>query len=389
MKKNIYVWILALSAAVLAALFLYRAGGIRQSRAITQETWRGYKHNFILEDGRVTRPASNDTVSEGQAYAMLRAVWMDDKETFDRCYAWTLANLSRLKEKGDHLLAWHWQSGGVIDLMPAADADIDYALALVFADAQWKGQAPKETPDYDVEARAVLNDILRFETFSTAGGRLYLAPWILDAGAAGAYPQNPSYYSPAHFRVFYDYTKDVRWNNLLDTSYFVLGSISKKLGGKIGAGLFPDWCSVNSADQFNVLQEKNPGFGWEAVRVPMRVALDYFWNNEPRAKEVLAAMGAFVEGQWKKRKAVFCEYQFDGQPIKQYENPLFYASYACAARVTGFPLWRQFLVKSRSFLHRSASGWYYADAQEYYVNSLAWFLDGMLSGQIKNEAAAR
>ena len=59
-------------------------------------SWAFYKTHYILPDGRVKRPdTKNDTVSEGQAYALLRAVWSNDQATFDRCYGWTEANLSQ------------------------------------------------------------------------------------------------------------------------------------------------------------------------------------------------------------------------------------------------------------------------------------------------------
>ena len=73
--------------------------------------WKGLKNHFITAEGRVIRPKNeNDTVSEGQAYAMLQAVWMDDQETFDKCYRWTENNLSRKSLTGDHLLAWWWKN---------------------------------------------------------------------------------------------------------------------------------------------------------------------------------------------------------------------------------------------------------------------------------------
>ena len=95
--------------------------------------WSNYKDAFVTAGGRVRRPRDNDdTVSEGQAYAMLAAVLLDDRETFDKLYEWTDAHLSRRKRLGgDHLLAWHWQGGKVADWMPASDADCDFALALI------------------------------------------------------------------------------------------------------------------------------------------------------------------------------------------------------------------------------------------------------------------
>ncbi len=57
-----------------------------------------YKSHYIQPDGRVKRPGDqNDTVSEGQAYALLRSVWSRDQATFDRCYEWAESHLSQKK----------------------------------------------------------------------------------------------------------------------------------------------------------------------------------------------------------------------------------------------------------------------------------------------------
>ena len=74
------------------------------------------------------------TISEAQAYALLRAVWAGDEATFARVHAWTVSNLSR----PDHLLSWHWGrrpdgAWGVLDANTASDGDLDYALALILA----------------------------------------------------------------------------------------------------------------------------------------------------------------------------------------------------------------------------------------------------------------
>src|SRR5574340_1038680 len=68
--------------------------------------WKSYKKNFILPEGRVQRPEHGfDTVSEGQAYAMLFSVFINDKNTFDLIFGWTEGHLSRSNKHGDHLLA--------------------------------------------------------------------------------------------------------------------------------------------------------------------------------------------------------------------------------------------------------------------------------------------
>ena len=82
------------------------------------------------------RPSdNNDTVSEGMAYGMLFAVYMNDKATFDGL--WTQAQARR---NGKGLLRWHYDGNG----SPigsgadnaATDADEDAAFALIMAGKQ-------------------------------------------------------------------------------------------------------------------------------------------------------------------------------------------------------------------------------------------------------------
>src|SRR3546814_7879618 len=75
---------------------------------------------YVTAEGRVVRyDQGGDTVSEGQAYAMLLAVGSDDEARFATIWDWTEQNLQR----SDWLLAWQWADGGVVDEAPAADAD--------------------------------------------------------------------------------------------------------------------------------------------------------------------------------------------------------------------------------------------------------------------------
>jgi endo-1,4-beta-D-glucanase Y len=142
---------------------------------VAQRTWRGARELFIGSDGCVRPPRSSEFVfSEFQAQAMLRAVWMGDKETFDRCYRWAEGALSRRSSMGDDLLASVWGFGRVLSRTSRSRADMDYALALLFAEAAWSGQSPSALTPYGDKARAVLRGILDHDTFQTSSGRLYL-----------------------------------------------------------------------------------------------------------------------------------------------------------------------------------------------------------------------
>ena len=347
-------------AVFLAGLCIIGCAGNSPLQTITSDTillrtWNGYRHSFIHPTGRVLRPQNDDTVSEGQAYAMLRAVWMDDQKTFDRCYRWTEQNLSRAGQKADSLLAWHWKDGKVVDWMPASDADIDYALALLLASSRWGKSQSKNMPDYGERAQRLMADILNYATFREPDGRLYLTPWLIKEHTASApLPQNPSYYSPAHFRVFYTFSGDLRWMELVDTAYWLLDNLGRTFAGQKGVGLIPDWCGIDMKGTFVQLENKNPNFGWEAVRIPFRIMLDQLWFNSPQAKAFLnGPLSEFVFAQWQVHQTVYCEYRYDGVAIRPYENPLFYSAYYCLLYSSANTRAEELLKKSQSFIKKS------------------------------------
>ena len=154
-------------------------------------SWQSYRQQFISPEGRVVLPERDGgTISEAQAYALLRAVWAGDEATFVRVYAWTVNNLCR----PDHLLAWHWGrrpdgSWGVLDANTASDGDLDYALALILA-ARRGWRAPPDLPDYRAQAREVLAAILEKEVVALPGGEAPPHPGELARSRASLSPQS-------------------------------------------------------------------------------------------------------------------------------------------------------------------------------------------------------
>src|ERR687885_1681761 len=82
------------------------------NRKLLEESWDIYRQQFIQVDGRVIDYQDSDrSTSEGQAYAMLRAVLIDDPTTFALSLKWAENNLKRVDAKGkptDQLWSWKW-----------------------------------------------------------------------------------------------------------------------------------------------------------------------------------------------------------------------------------------------------------------------------------------
>ncbi|WP_407520389.1 glycosyl hydrolase family 8 [Methylobacterium oryzisoli] len=137
--------------------------------------WRAYKARFVSDQGRVVDTANGRiSHSEGQGYGMLLAVAAGDRDTFQRIWDWTRANLA---VRDDALLAWRWEPDkrpGVADMNNATDGDILVAWALIEAAEAWSDEG------YRLAARRIAVDVgRRTVLFKTEG------PPLLLPGMAG------------------------------------------------------------------------------------------------------------------------------------------------------------------------------------------------------------
>jgi endoglucanase len=408
----------------------------RLERVLTA-SWQSYCRHFIKSDGQVIIPEEGGgTISEAQAYALLRAVWARDEATFSRVYAWTYNNLSRVRGQGDHLLAWRWGrlpdgSWGVLDANSATDGDLDYALALVLAQRLgWR--APAGLPDYQEEGRRVQGDILAREVVALPGGEALLTPGNWHEPQP-PYLVNPSYFSPAAYRLFaqagsgqwqpsgkISSTEDLPsssplmgegqgggdkklsplpltpshqgrgnskpeavWGSVHQSTYKLLGQLTRGLEGQAGAGLFPDWCRVNAAGGLAPAPGKDTRFGWEAVRLPFRVALDGLWFKEPRAAQLLGGKFlAFFKSRWQAQGRLAAVYTLDGAPAVDYESPVLYAGVLAGALAAGDrDFARQMALKILFFYHENGDRAYFEAPDHYYANNWAWLGLALYAGR--------
>lgn len=84
--------------AILRAGFMLLALIMGMSQATAADGWSSFKTRFMTSDGRI-QDTGNQNVShtEGQGYAMLMAVYFNDRSSFDKLWHWTQNNLSNPK----------------------------------------------------------------------------------------------------------------------------------------------------------------------------------------------------------------------------------------------------------------------------------------------------
>jgi len=378
-------------AGAVCSLLLAACGGasLQELDRVLRRSWQSYTRHYLSPEGRVVVPErGGDTISEAQAYALLRAVWAGDADTFGRVYAWTYAHLSRRQSHGDHLLAWRWGKGEdgaekILDANTASDGNLDYALALLLA-ARRGWRPPPGLPGYAAEGARMQRDMLAKEVVTLPSGETLLAPgnWL---EAAPPHLLNPSYFFPSAYRLFQRSSGEAGWGKLLASVYPALTRLSQGVGGAPGVGLFPDWVLVDAQGRFDPAPEWEGDYGWEAVRLPWRVALDRIWFGEKRAATLLQErFYPFMKQEWQTRGKILALYRLDGQPLADYESPVLYAGVLAAAlALEDKDFARQMAEKILSFYHESGERAYFAAPDNYYADNWAWLGLALYHGWVR------
>lgn len=308
--------VLAVAAAGGGLILRGRRGGSSVLTAKARQAATAFLTTYVEADGRVVRrDQGGDTVSEGQAYALLVAAGIGDRQRFATVWQWTQAHLQR----SDGLLSSAW-SGSVTDQQPAADADLDAARALLVAADRFG------VPAYRAQALRMATAILREETHPQAGGALLVAgPW---AQAAPQYV-NPSYLAPATFEALASASGSPAWRDMASASRAALRAL---LGTGSGARLAPDWAQIHGAQ----LQASaapgggaGPQYGFDAMRTFVRLAEDC----DPAGRSLAAASWPFFRDLAGGNVAAV--YHLDGTPAVQYSHPLALVAAAATAQAAG------------------------------------------------------
>jgi endoglucanase len=270
---------------------------------------------YVQDDGRVVRTdQGGDTVSEGQAYAMLLAVADRDADRFAKVWGWTHANLLR----PDGLLAWHWKDGHVISDEPATDADLDAARALSLAADRFGNGSYREA------SRSLMRAIVRGETTWAADRTVLVAGPFARAQSV----VNPSYWSPRAYR-------QLGFEKVAESSRQLVSRL-------LDSGLPPDWARV---EPYGIVPSGPPAGGdvaysFDAVRVPIRLAE----SCDPADRELAAKL-------WPKLRdhPGAARRNLDGTPMDGEQHPAALVGAAAAARAAGDR------AASDSLLDRAAS----------------------------------
>ena len=301
----------SLATAGVLAVLVTRGDGSDTTSAVDAAA-RTFLDEYVDADGRVVRhDQGGDTVSEGQAYAMLVAAATGDRERFDAVWQWTQDNL----ERPDGLLSWRWAEGQVVDDESAADADLDAARALVVAGKRFDDETL--TADGIRLGEAVLDE----ETVRTDAGRVLVAgTWVVET----PYAVNPSYVSPVATSVLGAASDDPRWAKLEAGSRAVVEDLVDD------GRLPPDWAEIQGDGSVRATAGPDgqpERFGYDAARTVLRHA--------ESCEEVDQDLAARARDLLARPDRAYAVYDLAGSPQTDVVHPLSYAALAAAHAASG------------------------------------------------------
>lgn len=230
--------------------------------AVIPGVWTSFKGSFVQPDGRVVDTGNNGiSHSEGQGYGLILAASAGDRDAFDRILAWTEKTLAR---PSDGLFSWRYDPNAaqpVADPNNATDGDMLIAWGLMLGADRWHERFFSERA---AAIRNALHDIM----LRQVGGDLFLLPGGTGFEQQGRVTLNPSYYVWPALERFRAADGDKQWGAVIKGGETLLAR------ARFGQHQLPtDWVDVAADGSMTPAAGRDPRFGFDAVRVPLYLAM--------------------------------------------------------------------------------------------------------------------
>lgn len=329
--------------------------------------WSFYKQKYIMNGRVVSWDEQGITTSEGQGYAMLRAVWSGDRPTFDRTWAWTKQHL---QVRNDKLFAWKWKEKA-LSINSATDADTDIALALILAARRF------DYPAYEQEALAILDSIWNLELLHV-GSHAYVT-----AGNWALYETHPvihvAYLAPYAYEIFAAVDPAHPWNRVVKDSYAILHWLYDRERVALPPEVVYWDKSAGRLSLRHPVTDRVSDFSYDAFPIFWRVALDAQWFGRAEAP-LRQAMLAFFAREWRIHGRLVDRYSLDGSPRSSFEGLPLYATLSALALQEQPDLAQALAERKLTGLQRNALA---GQATPYYLHNWLWFGEAVKLQQVR------
>lgn len=252
-----------------------------------------YKYQCQNENASGTMKYRACTVSEGIGYGMLLTYVNGDRDAFIRLW-----NYSRAFRAYHNVNLTPWITKSFmydeIDVSSATDADLDIATSLILQYYRTLAIDPASAAIFLQDAMVIANAIWEQEVEPNA---LLLMSGDTQMWHSADPTYNLSYFSPVALRLFAMFDKTHNWTGVLDNMYAYMAKVQAA-----GTGVFPDWSNSagiavnppNGAAGNSAATYTWHTFNKESVRIPWRIAWDYYWNQSAEAQTILTKMSTFI-----------------------------------------------------------------------------------------------
>lgn len=281
--------------------------------AVVQSTYQTWLATYYVEQdslARITWDNKGQTASEGIAYGMLIMVCVDNavnktQEKFDKLWRY-------YKKFKDNQGVMNWKIDGFSNVATdgqgaATDAELDAATALILANRQWGDKK------YLTDVKELLGAVWQSEIDQDG---------FLKPGDMWDERKDPSYFNIGAMQLFKSVdTND--WSIVIRNSLDLLKKVCDT-----ATGLPPDWCSQDGQNVYG-------GFGWEAIRVPWRMAWTYSWFGTTEAFDINKKIIKWIRQTTSDNPAAIKSlYSQSGIPSSDTANTAFTGGLSCAGMIS-------------------------------------------------------
>ncbi|MDT8718862.1 hypothetical protein IAI10_19595 [Clostridium sp. 19966] len=354
MKRKAYKLVVLFIMLIIIAAAIFQALKSKtdvKDKTYTDNYYEYWKKNFVEDTAenmsRVVDPQRNNiTVSEGMGYGMLFASAMGDYNLFQKLWNYTEKYLD-----DNGLMNWQIAaSGKIIGEGSASDADEDIAYSLLLAAKKWNNS------DYDNAAKAMVEAVKKNDISSE-----YV---LLPGDKWGSNrPFNPSYAAPLYYLDFQKLQGQDKsfWQKIIKANMDLLEKNMDK-----NTGFLPDWINEDGT-----IEQKDNIYGYEALRVPLRLISFYEASKDSGTKDILQRQEEFLKSIGIDK--LTAEYSRDGKARQNYINTSYLASYAASSLIN----------YEASFSKQLIDKLKASDDKSYYGSSLKLWTFLIISGKIK------
>lgn len=236
------------------------------AQASAADGWSTFKTRFMTSDGRIQDTGNNNVShTEGQGYAMLMAVWYNDRSSFDGLWRWTQQHL---KNPQNGLFYWKYTPDSarpIADSNNASDGDVLIAWALLKAGQKWHYKAYLDASD-QIQRAIISHNVVTF------GGYTVMLPGSQGFNKTSYVVLNPSYFLFPAWRDFASRSHLKVWDNLIDSGMSLLSKM--RFGG---TDLPVDWVALNADGTVAPATDWPPRFSYDAIRIPLYL---YWYDSQ-------------------------------------------------------------------------------------------------------------